>query len=71
MFLSLEDETGVSNTITTPQMFEEHRLVISEEPFLVVEGILQMVEGVIHVRAERVERLVADKMSGAASHDFH
>jgi len=71
VFVSLEDETGVSNAIVSPPMFEANRLVITEESFLVIQGRLQNADGVIHVRAECVERLKADEMCGSASLDFH
>jgi hypothetical protein len=34
VFVSGEDETGTANSIVTPQLFENCRLLISEEPFL-------------------------------------
>src|SRR5207249_3756755 len=49
VFVSLEDETGVSNAIVTPQLFERYRLLITEEPFLLIEGVMQNAENVIHV----------------------
>jgi error-prone DNA polymerase len=70
VFISLEDETGVSNAIVTPPMFEEMRLVITQEPFLIIEGRLQNVEGVIHVKAERIERLEEAALVKSPSHDF-
>jgi error-prone DNA polymerase len=71
VFISLEDETGVSNAIVTPPMFEANRLLITAEAFLVIEGRLQHVENVIHVKADRIERLEHDSLAGPASHDFH
>ena len=71
VFVSLEDETGVSNAIVTPPMFEAHRLVITEEPFLVIEGRLQHLDGVIHVKAERIERLQHAPVAATRSYDFH
>ena len=71
VFISLEDETGVSNAIVTPPMFEEFRLVITQEPFLIIQGKLQNVEDVIHVKAERIERLEHAALASAPSHDFH
>ena len=53
-FLTLEDETGISNVIVRPDLFEAQRAVIVREPFIVVEGILQQQEDVTSVRAERV-----------------
>jgi len=70
VFLSLEDETGIANTIVTPDSFEKHRIVLVEEPFLLIEGVLQNQEKVISVKARRIQALPAH---GAAppSHDFH
>ena len=53
-FLTLEDETGISNVIVRPDLFDAQRTVIVREPFIVVEGVLQQQEGVTSVRAERV-----------------
>src|SRR5205085_1745255 len=41
VFISLEDETGVSNAIVDPDLFEQWRLLITEESFLVIEGQVQ------------------------------
>ena len=71
VFISLEDETGISNAIVSPQIFEKNRLVITQETFLLIEGILQLHSGVIHVRAEQIERLPAPELEMADSHDFH
>jgi error-prone DNA polymerase len=71
VFVSLEDETGISNAIVTPPMFEANRLVITEEPFLLIEGRLQHVDGVIHVKAQRIERLQCDPSVASRSYDFH
>jgi error-prone DNA polymerase len=70
VFISLEDETGISNAIVSPQLFEKKRLVITQETFLLIEGILQLQSGVIHVRAEQIERLPALELETADSHDF-
>jgi len=71
VFISLEDETGVSNAVVTPPLFEANRLLITEEPFLAIEGRLQHVEGVIHVKAEKIERLEHGEHVGSSSYDFH
>jgi len=68
--VSLEDETGISNVVVEPAFFERHRLVITGEPFLLMAGRLQNIDGVIHIRASRVEPLEAGELSGAESHDF-
>ncbi|HEY2931018.1 MAG TPA: error-prone DNA polymerase [Acidobacteriota bacterium] len=69
-FVTLEDETGVSNAIFRPQMFEEQRSLLVSSPCLLIEGVLQNVDGVISVKAERAEPLDVTKLS-VPSHDFH
>ena len=71
VFISLEDETGISNAVVHPSLFEKLRLVITEESFLLISGRLQNVENVIHVRAQRIERLPHEELVGSASYDFH
>jgi error-prone DNA polymerase len=71
VFLSLEDETGISNIIVAPPMFEANRLVITEESYLLIEGRLQHIENVIHIKAEKIERLGHGSFRSAGSYDFH
>jgi error-prone DNA polymerase len=70
VFLTLEDETGISNIIVRPDVFARQRLVILEEPFLLVEGILQNQENVTAVRAERCEGIAGVPIE-IDSHDFY
>ena len=44
-FISLEDETGIANIFVPKKTFEHHRLTITTEPFLLIEGSLQIGEG--------------------------
>src|SRR6266480_1064194 len=69
VFLSLEDETGIANVIVTPQRFARHRLTLVTAPFLLVEGVVQQQDGVVSVRALRVEDLVP-LAHNVPSHDF-
>nr|WP_281384262.1 error-prone DNA polymerase [Pelagicoccus albus] len=71
VFISLEDETGISNTIVLPQLFEKSRLTITQEKFLTISGVLQRQKGVTHVKADKIEALVAGGMPAARSYDFH
>lgn len=71
VFVSLEDETGVSNAIISPQLFDRQRLLITQESFLMIEGRVQNVDNVVLVRAERIAPLRANQLVGAHSHDFH
>jgi error-prone DNA polymerase len=70
VFLSLEDETGIANAIVTPDLFEQHRLALISEQFLLVEGILQNQDNVVSVKAERVAPLHLTS-APTESHDFH
>ena len=70
MFLSLEDETGVSNIIVTPQLFEKYRFELVGHPFLLIEGALQNQDNVISVKASHVQPLTL-AIASAPSHDFH
>jgi error-prone DNA polymerase len=54
MFVSLEDETGISNLVIWPQVQDEQRRALLGSRLMLVEGKLQNAEGVIHVVAQRV-----------------
>ncbi len=71
MFLTLEDETGVSNIIVTPQLFDRYRIELVDHPFLLIEGALQNQDNVISVKAHRVQPLSFKVAAAALSHDFH
>ncbi|MEO8259516.1 MAG: OB-fold nucleic acid binding domain-containing protein, partial [Acidobacteriota bacterium] len=70
VFLTLEDETGIANIIVRPDLFARDRLVIVEEPFLLVDGVLQSQDGVTSVRAEQVQGLRGVDVDFDA-HDFY
>jgi error-prone DNA polymerase len=72
VFLTLEDETGVANIIVRPDFYDEAKMTIVTAPFLMIEGIVQTVDGVTAIRAERavpLEGLSPDE--AIESHDFH
>ncbi len=70
IFISMEDETGISNVIVTPDLYDRERLVVTRSKFIFAEGILQNRSGVIHVKASHLTPL-ADQMLEVTSHDFH
>ena len=71
VFITLEDETGLSNAIVYGNIFEEYRLTITTEAFLVITGTIQHADGTTHVMAELIEVLEAGELPSGASHDFH
>jgi len=70
VFLSPEDETGISNAIVTPAVYEQYRRVVTYGRFLLVEGKLQNQENVISVKADVVRPLEISEVD-VRSHDFH
>jgi error-prone DNA polymerase len=70
MFMSLEDETGIANAIIMPDLLQANRVLLISERFLMIEGILQNQDNVIHIRAEKVAPLRVTQAE-TASHDFH
>jgi error-prone DNA polymerase len=41
VFITLEDETGYSNFVVGPELFEEYRAVINQNDYLIIEGEFQ------------------------------
>ena len=70
VFVSLEDETGVSNAIVDPDLFERFRLLITEEDFLVIEGEVQNSDNVVLIKTREIRPLPHDQLVGSESHDF-
>jgi error-prone DNA polymerase len=70
VFLTLEDETGIANIIVRPDLFARDRLVVVEEPFLLIEGIVQNQDGVTAVRAEVIQGMKGVSVDFDA-HDFY
>ena len=69
-FISLEDETGISNVVVAPELFEAERLKITTEPFLIIEGVAQLRRETIHIKARKIEHLDYAGLQTAGSHDF-
>jgi error-prone DNA polymerase len=70
IFLSMEDEVGIANIIVTPDLYDRDRLIVTQSKFLLVEGLLQNQDGVIHVKASRLSALSSSGLD-LRSHDFH
>ncbi len=70
IFLSLEDEIGMDNIVITPDLYDQDCLVVIHSRFLLVEGSLQNQDGAIHVKAQRLLKLLEQAL-GVRSHDFH
>jgi error-prone DNA polymerase len=70
IFISMEDETGIANVIVTPDLYERDRLAVARSKFILAEGPLQNQDGVIHVKALRLQPFSGQTLE-VRSHDFH
>jgi error-prone DNA polymerase len=68
LFLTLEDETGISNAIVQPTLFDLERVTLVGSPYLLVEGVLQNQQGVVAIKAVKVKALAS--LAPVGSHDF-
>ncbi|WFU08855.1 error-prone DNA polymerase [Rhizobium sp. CB3090] len=55
IFMTLEDETGVSNAIVWPKMFDKYRAIVMGARLVKIRGRLQSESGVIHVVVDYIE----------------
>ncbi|MBW2714305.1 MAG: hypothetical protein JRC77_11220 [Deltaproteobacteria bacterium] len=70
-FLTLEDETGTSNAVLTPQQFKRFRSLLQRSQLVELKGKLQNVDGVVHVYVLYVGELELE-LEGVLpeSHDY-
>ena len=53
----VEDETGMTNVIVRPDVYDRYRAAVRGEPFVLVTGKLAKDDGTVNVLAEKVEGL--------------
>jgi error-prone DNA polymerase len=58
VFLLLEDETGMTNVIVRPEVYERHRAVVRADPLVMAWGRLERHGRNLNVLASRLERIV-------------
>ena len=57
VFLLLEDETGLLNVVVRPDLYEAQRSTIRGEPYLCIEGTVQLHSGTLNLLATKVTPL--------------
>jgi error-prone DNA polymerase len=69
VFITLSDETGITNVVIWPRVFERFRREVMGARLLLVEGKVQSADNVVHLVAERItdrsaelERLAEDEI---------
>ena len=70
-FMTLEDEQGFANIVTTPDVFARHRKVARTALFVLVRGVIERTGQVVNVKAERFEELGLGDSLTVATRDFH
>ncbi|MAJ59450.1 MAG: hypothetical protein CBC48_05220 [bacterium TMED88] len=57
LFLTLEDETGLTNVVLTPRQSEQFRKVLLSSKLVEVQGKIQNVDQVVHIRLRHLAPL--------------
>jgi error-prone DNA polymerase len=70
IFLSLEDETGVSRAIVNPHVYERNRVALTRGKILRLDGTLQNQDNVVTLKSSAVHVLNLSEVE-IRSHDFH
>ena len=59
-FVTLEDETGIVNLVLWQDRFQKFRPVVMGSRMMLVKGVVQRAEGVIHLIAEHLEDISSE-----------
>lgn len=70
IFMTLEDETGTSRVIISPDFYDRNRMTVLNERFVIVSGMVQNQDRVVHLKARSIRSLAISSAS-IPSHDFH
>src|SRR5205814_8564202 len=54
VFLLIKDETGLTNVVIKPDLYEAERSLVRGEPYLCVEGFIRKQSGSLNLVAEKV-----------------
>src|SRR5882762_8148588 len=57
IFLTLEDETGNSNVIVSPEFYDQNRMTVVRERFVRISGVVQNRDSVVHLMARSINPL--------------
>jgi len=70
-FLTLEDETGTSNAVLTPNVFQRFRVALHTSPLVELWGRVQNVDDVVHLRVRDLRPLpLPPREELPPSHDY-
>ena len=60
VFVTIEDETGISNAVVWPKVMERYRKVVMGARLMLISGRIQRAGDIVHVVAEALEDLSGD-----------
>jgi error-prone DNA polymerase len=66
VFITLEDETGHSNFVVMPDVFEKYRAVINRNDYLIIRGVFEERGMLRSIHFEPINSFTAE----VVSHDF-
>ncbi len=70
-FMTLEDEQGFANIVTTPDVFARYRRVARTALFALVSGVVERTGQVVNVKAESFKEIGLGEALPVATRDFH
>jgi error-prone DNA polymerase len=59
-FITLEDETGIVNIVLWQDRFDKFRPVVMGSRMMLVKGVVQQAEGVVHLIGEHLEDVTSE-----------
>ncbi len=70
-FMTLEDEFGLANLVVRPKVLERFRTIIRSEPFLTVDGQLQIRDGTTNIIVKDLTPLpIPPELMAPPSHNY-
>ncbi|MGH9176389.1 MAG: DNA polymerase III subunit alpha, partial [Vicinamibacterales bacterium] len=64
LFMLLEDETGLTNVIVHPPLYEKRRSIVRGNPFLLIAGRLQLREDTVNIIASDIRAIERPSPTG-------
>ncbi len=71
VFVSLEDETGISNLVVMPDVYERFRPFVRGTSFLLAQGRIERTGQVVNVRVRSLAPLPTAHAAAPRARDFH
>ena len=69
-FITLEDEMGTFNLVLNPQIYYEHRILLTESPFIWANGKLELHQNVRNIIVTQMGILPIQKILSSISKNF-